>query len=78
MFKENYFNDPNKFVNQPNLPTSGSTFHGKDSRGGYRKPYQHDRERDERKKREYVDFDDPARYQQQNPERQLVSYDDLF
>jgi hypothetical protein len=28
----------------------------------------------------YYDYDDPAKYQQQhaNPERQLVSYDDLF
>ena len=28
----------------------------------------------------YVDYDDPARYKevQQNPERQIVSYDDLF
>ncbi len=91
MFRENYIDDPNKLINTP-MPSHGGGgyggYHGGGGyrdRGGYRKRYEgggshFDRDRDERKKRDYIDYDDPQRYQQQhqNPERQLVSYDDLF
>ena len=61
MFKENYFNDPNKFVNQPN---SGGGYQRGDR--GYRRggkyEYHERGERDERKRREYVDLDDPNKF----------------
>ncbi len=44
-------------------------------RGGYE-----DRGGDQPRGGRYVDYDDPARNKemQQNPDRQMVSYDDLF
>lgn len=58
-------NDPNKFVNVPESSSmrGGYSHSGPRDRGGYRRRYDHhyDREKDERKKREYVDYDDPTR-----------------
>ena len=91
MFRENYFNDPKKLITQPQI-SSSSAQHGGSSygsrgtsdrggRGGYRGGRYDDRGGDNQQHRKsYVDLDDPNRYkdQQQNPERQIVSYDDLF
>lgn len=71
MFRENYMNDPHKFINTPSSNSMGGGYGGhggyRDNRGGYRRRYDnfggghYDREKDERKKREYVDYDDPSR-----------------
>ena len=81
MMRENYMNDPNKFINQPNFQ---SHYGGRDRRyqndnRGRREGGGHWRDREERKK-EYIDYDDPSNASKsvQNPERQIVSYDDLF
>ena len=51
-------------------------------RGSYRGGRYEDRggEGQQQYRKSYVDLDDPNRYKdiQQNPERQIVSYDDLF
>ena len=83
MFRENYFNDPRKMINQPG---TGMGHQGHMSRGGpggnrgFRGGRYEDGGRGGADRGRYVDYDDPARYKevQQNPERQIVSYDDLF
>ena len=93
MTKENYLSDPKKLVNQPGGYLGAANFNreggfnrggyqgGRGGRGGNRYG---DREGGEgarfQNTRPYTDYDDPARYQNQlqNPERQIVSYDDLF
>ena len=47
--------------------------------GGNRYDRGGDRDRDDRKRKEYVDYDDPQlNAKVANPDRQIVSYDDLF
>lgn len=70
--RENYFGDPKKQVNQPVAPPPRENQFG--GRGSY--PQARGRGRFDGG-RGYTDYDDPSRYPQ-NPERQLVSYDDLF
>jgi hypothetical protein len=72
LMKENYMSDPNKIINQP----ESSSYYGGGRSGGYRDrrggggDYYRNRregggdrhwERDERKQREYIDYDDPSR-----------------
>lgn len=93
MFKENYLNDPRKLINQPTYPSTGSGPGGFNREGGYRGGYQQSGSRGGYRRNEeggenggrqpnkkYFDYDDPQKYlqQQQNPDRQIVSYDDLF
>lgn len=100
MLKDNYLEDPSKFINSFQGPNGGG-FNGDGARGGYygrdrnqgdRRFPASDRRRydggggrdfeggDRRPRKEYVDFDDPSLNAAVtgNPERQLVSYDDLF
>lgn len=84
MMQENYHNDPKKMINQPGLvggPTNlgrennfRGGFQDRGGRGGFRGRGDRDNGRP------YHDYDDPSRYQAQiqNPDRQIVSYDDLF
>lgn len=74
--------DPNKLVNQINTGSGYGGGYGRkggDYRGG-RQFEKYDRDREDRKRKEYIDFDDPSNALKgaTNPERQLVSYDDLF
>ena len=72
LMKENYLSDPHKIINQPEY---GSYYGGgrggyRDRRGGgdyYRNRREGHWERDDRRHKEYVDYDDPAR-NVQNPE----------
>jgi hypothetical protein len=87
LFKENYMSDPNKLVNQVNTGGYGGGGYGGgynrkggDYRGG-RQYERYDKDREDRKRKEYIDYDDPSiatKNNTNNPERQLVSYDDLF
>lgn len=65
LMKENYLSDPNKIINQPNT----SYYERRDyRRTDYRRREGgRDWERDDRKQKEYVDYDDPQR-NVQNPE----------
>ena len=58
MLKENYLNDPNKIVNQ--VGGSGGYIPGRDRKyqGDFKRRYD-DRDRDDRRKKEYIDYDDP-------------------
>lgn len=94
MLKENYMEDPNKFINTySNLSGGRGDRYGGHSAadrraggGDYRRRYDNDKgDGDYRRggggpRKEYVDYDDPnaAAAKTNNPERQLVSYDDLF
>lgn len=82
MIKDNYMNDPRKLVNTPSFQAGGAQGRDGAFRGGYqggaRGGFRGGRDNRDGSK-PYIDHDDPTRYQQlSNPERQIVSYDDLF
>lgn len=69
MIKENYLNDPNRFTNSFVSNYSSSY---RDRRGGGRsyRDNHDDRDRGDRRKKEYVDYDDPKiNAAKVNPER---------
>lgn len=80
MLKENYMNDPNKFIHTYQSSSYSQGGYNRDRRDYRRRDYHSYREGgDDRRRKEYIDYDDPNTHaSKMNPERQLVSYDDLF